>query len=187
MMLLGSTIGPIGAGLLITWTVDTDSSRWIGYQALAAIGIGLGQQQPIIAVQTVLAKAEVASGTSIIMLVQTLSSAIFVSIGQSVLQNQLIRNLEAALPRGVLDTSSLASVGATQVRSLVPEEYLRTVLVAYNDALTKVFTVSVCMLALSMIGSLAMEWKSVKESKEDSEKEPASDDVNTGMEAESKS
>jgi hypothetical protein len=120
-MLLASIIAAIGEGLLTTWTVDTGFSKWVGYQALTGISIGLGQQQPMIALQTVLPKAEIASGTSIVLLAQTLSSVIFVSVGQSVLQNELLKTLQNALPSGVLDTSSLTSVGATQVWSLVPE------------------------------------------------------------------
>jgi len=162
MMILSSIIAPIGEGLLTTWTVDTSFSQWVGYQVLAGIGIGLGQQQPLIAVQTVLDKSEVASGTSIIMLMQTLSGAIFISVGQSVLQNELLKNLKAAFPDGGFDPSNLAKVGATQLWSLVPPQFLRTVLEAYNAALVKVYTVALCMSALTIIGSLTMEWKSVK-------------------------
>ncbi len=165
-MILASIIAPIGEGLLTTWTVDTSFSRWVGYQALTGLGLGLGQQQPLMAVQTVLPKAEVPSGTSIIMLVQTISGAIFVSIGQSVLQNELVKNLEAAFPSGGFDPSSLSGVGATQVSSVVPPQYLPAVLVAYNNALTKVYTVGLCMSALTIIGSLTIEWKSVKKESE---------------------
>ncbi|KAH8892647.1 MFS general substrate transporter [Thozetella sp. PMI_491] len=167
MMILGSIIAPIGEGLLTTWKVDTPLSKLIGYQAMAGIGIGLGQQQPLVAVQTVLSKAEVASGMAIVLLVQTLSGAIFVSVGQSVLQNELFKNLKAAFPSGDFDPYSLTKVGATQVASLVPPQYLPTVLVAYNAALTKVYTVAVCLSALTIIGSLTMEWRSVKKAKAD--------------------
>jgi hypothetical protein len=167
MMILASIIAPIGEGLMTTWTVDTSFAQWVGYQALTGIGIGLGQQQPMVAIQTVLPKEEVASGTSILMLVQTISGAIFLSIGQSVLQNELLKNLETEFPHGEFDPSILPNAGATQVRSLVPPQYLQTVLVAYNAALTKVFIVGLCLSALTIIGSLAMEWKSVKK-KEDS-------------------
>ncbi|KAI0847158.1 MFS general substrate transporter [Daldinia vernicosa] len=164
MMILASIITPVGAGLLTTWTVDATFSQWVGYQALLGIGLGLGQQQPYMAIQTVLPKADIPSGTSIILLVQTISGAIFVSVGQSVLQNELIENLAAAFPNGGIDLPNLANIGATQIRSITPPQYLQAVLVAYNRALTKVFTVGLCTSALTLIGSLAIEWKSVKKS-----------------------
>ncbi|KAH8645469.1 major facilitator superfamily domain-containing protein [Xylariales sp. PMI_506] len=168
MMILSSIITPVGEGLLTTWTVNTSFSKWVGYQALTGMGIGMGQQQPIIAVQAILPKAEIASGTSIVMLTQTLSGTIFISLGPAVLHNELLRSLEAKISSGSssgFNVSSLSNIGATEVRSAVPAQYLETVLVAYNGALTKVFTVALCMSALTIIGSLTMEWKNVKKSK----------------------
>jgi hypothetical protein len=56
-MLLSSIITPIGEGLMTTWTVNTPFSHWVGYQALTGMGIGMGQQQPQVAIQTVLPRA----------------------------------------------------------------------------------------------------------------------------------
>ncbi|KAI1394362.1 MFS general substrate transporter [Hypoxylon trugodes] len=166
MMILSSIIAPIGAGLMTTWTVDTSFSKWVGYQALLGIGIGLGQQQPFMAIQTVLSKQDVSSGISIVLLTQTISAAIFISVGQSVLQNELLKNLTATLPNADFDVSSLVDIGATQLWSATPPKYLNAVLIAYNGALTKVFTIGVCTSALTILGSLAVEWKSVKKGKD---------------------
>lgn len=165
-MILSSIVTPIGAGLLTTWTVDTSFSQWIGYQALLGMGIGLGQQQPFMAIQTVLSKQDVPSGISIVMLTQTVSGAIFVSVGASVFQNQLLKNLSGVFPDGGFNASSLINLGATQVWSVIPPQYLDAVLTAYNGALTKVYTVALCTSALTIIGSLTIEWKSVKKAKD---------------------
>jgi hypothetical protein len=85
-----------------------------------------------------------------------------------VLQNELLKQLDGAFPQGGFDPSSLVSAGATDVRSLVPAQDLHTVLVAYNGALTNVYTVGLCLSALTMLGSLSIEWKSVKKQKKDS-------------------
>lgn len=150
---------------MTTWTVNMGFSQWVGYQALTGLGIGMGQQQLQVAIQTVLPKADIPAGASIVVLVQTLSGAIFIAIGQAVLQNKLVQNLEAAFPSGGLDASRLSTVGATQLQSLVPPQDLQAVLVAYNSALTQVFIVAVVMSALIVIGSLSIEWKSVKKAK----------------------
>jgi hypothetical protein len=112
-MLLSSIITPIGEGLMTTWTVNTGFSRWVGYQALIGLGMGMGQQQPQVAIQAVLPRADIPAGVSIVMLVQTLSGAIFIAIGQAVLQNKLVQNLDAAFPNGGLNASSISTVGAT--------------------------------------------------------------------------
>jgi hypothetical protein len=164
-MLLSSIITPIGEGLMTTWSVNTGFSQWVGYQVLTGLGMGMGQQQPQVAIQAVLPRADIPAGVSIVMLVQTLSGAIFIAIGQAVLQNKLVQNLDSAFPNGGLNASRLSTVGATQLRSLVPSKDLQAVLAAYNSALTKVFTVAVVMSALSIIGSFSIEWKSVKRAK----------------------
>ncbi|KAF3759880.1 hypothetical protein M406DRAFT_65275 [Cryphonectria parasitica EP155] len=164
-MLLASIIAPIGEGLMTTWTVNTGFSKWVGYQALTGMGLGMGQQQPQVAIQTVLPKADIPAGASIVVLVQSLSGAIFIAIGQAVLQNKLVQNIEAALPGSGLDASVLSTAGATKLRSMVPPEDLQAVLVAYNNALTRVFLVAVVMSSLTIIGSLSVEWKSVKKAK----------------------
>ncbi|KAI0377283.1 MFS general substrate transporter [Hypomontagnella monticulosa] len=166
MMILSSIIAPIGAGLLTTWTVDTSFSKWVGYQALLGMGIGLGQQQPFMAIQTVLSKQDIPSGIAIVMLTQTLSGAIFVSVGASVFQNELLKNLAGVFSDGDFNASSLTDLGATQVWSVIPPQYLDVVLTAYNDALTKVYTVALCTSALTIIGSLTIEWKSVKKAQD---------------------
>ena len=165
-MILSSIITPVGEGLMTTWTVNTSFSKWVGYQALTGLGIGMGQQQPQVAIQAVLPKADIPAGVSIVVLVQTLSGAIFIAVGQAVLQNKFVQNLEAAFPNGGFDASRLSMVGATQLRSLVPPHQLQAVLVAYNSALTQVYTVALCMSALTIIGSLSIEWKSVRKAKQ---------------------
>ena len=56
----------------------------------------------------------------------------------------------------------MLSTGATSLQSAVDPQSLEGVLVAYNDALTHAYYVSVAMAALSIVGALGMEWKSVK-------------------------
>ncbi len=165
-MIMSSILAPIGEGLLSTWTVKTTFSQWFGYQALTGIGIGMGLQQPMIAVQTALPLEDIPVGTSIVVFTQTLGAAIFISVAQAVFQNRLIGDLQSVIPDGSFDPTNLLRVGATDIYSDVPPELLPTVLVAFNDALTHVFIISISMSALTMVGSLTMEWKSVKTKKD---------------------
>src|SRR6187549_3234820 len=92
-MLLASILAPIGEGLLSTWTVDVTFAQWFGYEALTGLAVGMGMQQPIIAVQTVLCMDDVPIGTSLVVFMQTLGAAVFVAVAQSVFQNRLIADL----------------------------------------------------------------------------------------------
>ncbi|KAI9663526.1 MAG: MFS sugar transporter [Alyxoria varia] len=150
----------IGGGLLTTFEVTTDHPKWIGYQFIYGAGVGFGMQQSLIAVQTVLPLKDVPIGTATIMFSQTLGGALFISVAQNVFTNQLLKNVLASAPG--LNPARVISVGATQLRTLIPADRYDAVLVAYNATLTQTFYVTVATSALSVIGAAFMEWKSVK-------------------------
>src|ERR1700761_9026804 len=108
----------IGSGLMTTFKLNTGHSKWIGYQFLAGAGVGLGMQQTMIAAQTVLPKADIAIGTSIMMFAQTLGGALFVSVGQNVFTNELVKGIQRNVPN--LDAGFVLSVGATEIKNRVP-------------------------------------------------------------------
>ena len=164
-MIASPIIMSIGAGLLTTLEVDSGHAKWIGYQAIFGIGIGLGMQQPMIVAQTALKPADVPVGTAMVIFAQTLGGAIFISVAQNVFQNGLITNFAKYAPEQ--NAPQLISAGATMIRSLVKGEDLHQVLLAYNAAITETFYVAVAMGALSMIGPIFVEWISVKGKKLD--------------------
>jgi len=160
-MLLGSVLVTVGFALLTTFTPRTPSPVWIGYQILAGAGVGLGLQQPIIAVQTVLDIDDVPTGTAIVVFLQTLGGALFVSVAQNVFANALVRLVAEYVP-DIPDPRFVLAVGATGVQRAVPPEWLPGVTLAYNDALVRTFVVCTVVSSLSMVGALLVEWKSVK-------------------------
>lgn len=159
--LLASTLFmAIGAGLLTTFTTTTNHSKWIGYQFIFGAGVGLGMQQPLIAVQTALPIDDVPVGTAIIMFALNIGGALFLSVGQNVFTNQLFKNVAAVVHD--LSPAQVISVGATSLKDVIPAQDIGAVLVAYNRTLTQVFYVSVAMASISIVGSALVEWKSVK-------------------------
>ncbi len=117
-------------------------------------------QQPLIAVQTILDISEVPIGTSVIIFVQTLGGALFVSIGQNVFSNKLVEGLAKYAPS--INPSIVLNIGATSIQNTVEKDVLPGVTLAYNNALTHSFLVAAIMAATTIIGSTAIEWKSVK-------------------------
>lgn len=161
-MIATSVVTSIGAGLITTWTPDTMHPTWIGYQVIFGFGLGMGMQQASLAVQAVLPRKDAPIGIALVMFCQQLGGAVFVSVGQSVFTNQLVkglRNVAGVSPAVVVKT------GATDIRHVVDPSDLHGVLVAYNGALTKTFTAATAMACLSIIGGLCVEWKSIKKPK----------------------
>lgn len=159
-MIASSVLMAIGAGLLTTLEVDSGSAKWIGYQAIFGIGVGLGLQQPLIAVQTVLKLDDVPTGTSAVIFSQSLGGALFISVAQNVFTNRLVDGLRVAAPG--LDPRIVLNVGATSLKDQIASEFFDSVLIAYNKALTETFYVGLAMACFTIIGALGMEWRSVK-------------------------
>ena len=159
-MIASSILAPIGAGLLTTLTPHSGHSAWIGYQVLYGIGTGLGNQQPSVAAQTVLPRKDVSVGAALMMFSQTLGGAIFISVGNSIFDTRLAHNLAKI---SGLDVGSVAATGATELWNVVSTGQLPQLLMAYNDALRGTFYLVTALSCCTIFGSLAMEWKSVKQ------------------------
>ena len=161
-MILSTILMSIGAGLLTTFQPDTGSAKWIGYQVLFGTGLGLGMQQSNMAAQTVLSTQDVSIGVSLMFLAQSLGGAVFVSIAQSIFTNSLISGLIVS----GLDPINVTNIGATEIRNKVATNDLSAVLLAYNSALTNAYNVALAMACFSIVGALAVEWRSVKGKKQ---------------------
>ncbi|KAH8895410.1 MFS general substrate transporter [Thozetella sp. PMI_491] len=157
-MIIGICIMSVGAGLLTTLEIDTEAAKLVGYQILYGFGMGLVSQAPNLAAQTVLAKADVPIGASLMVFSQLLTGAIFLPVGQSILYGDLIDRL-ASVPGFRPDM--LQNSGATSLVD-VSEPLRTTILVAYNESLRQLFLAGLIIVCVSILGALAMEWRSVK-------------------------
>jgi len=157
-LLACSVIMSIGAGLLTTLQIDTSAKKWIGYQVLYGFGLGLGMQQAGMAAQTCLDKKDVMTGIALMFFMQGLGGSIFISVGQLVFMHSLVSHLSKVAD---LDPSLIVHTGATELRNLVPPQYLE-VLLAYNAALSDTLKVAVACASATILAGLTMEWKSLK-------------------------
>ncbi|KAI2465940.1 putative MFS multidrug transporter [Annulohypoxylon bovei var. microspora] len=157
--ILGVCFAAVGTGLLTTLGIYTSERKWIGYQVVYGFGLGLASQAPNMAAQTVLPKEDVAIGASLMFFGQTLFGAVFVSVGQNVLNAQLTNRLANVLG---ISSELIQSAGATDLLDSVSAQYRTAALQSYNDSLRVVFEVALCMACLAVLGSVTMEWRTVK-------------------------
>lgn len=160
----------VGEGLLSTFTPDTPSSHWIGYQFLTGFGLGFGFQTINLAIQTVLPKEEIPTGVAIIFFAQQLGGAIFVSVGQTILSTLLVSHL-SDIPG--LDPMMIVKTGATELARVVPSEFLSAVINAYNYACTRIFLAAVALTCASLLCALCVEFRSIKKPKNQNQNQEA--------------
>ncbi|PHH50104.1 Efflux pump roqT [Ceratocystis fimbriata CBS 114723] len=159
-MILSSVFMAAGYSLFELLDINSSPALWVGVQLIAGTGVGCGLQLPVMAAQSVLDMADVATGTAIMVFLQTLGGSVFVAVAQSVFAQALTKKLEQAVP-GV-DAEMILKVGATAVKDLGTEGDVRLITVAYSEALREVFLVCAVTAGVSTIGSLAAEWRSIK-------------------------
>ena len=161
--ILGSAIATVGSGLLSILAVNTNSSRWIGYEVLTSLGIGMTVQQGYVAVQSVVTLEQLTIASALVSAFQALGGAIFISVGNTVLLNELY---DAALPG--IDIDAIIAAGATGFRFFVPGKGIPALLDVYNRALQKVFEMALVCSALAFLVALGLEWRSIEGKKSDS-------------------
>ncbi|PNP84376.1 hypothetical protein FNYG_02005 [Fusarium nygamai] len=163
-LIAGICISSIGAGLFTILGTNASEGQWIGYQIVYGFGLGACSQAPNMAAQTVLPRNQVSIGASLVIFAQTLSGAIFVSVGTNVLDGELAKRLSAFTS---VTPQQIESAGLTGLLKTIPEKFHKETLTAYNDSLHVCFRVALIMACLAILGALAMEWASVKKEKKE--------------------
>lgn len=155
--IIGTILTSIGGDPFTLFNTKTISMEWIGYYVLVGfgIGIGVGWQQPIIAVM-----ADAPTATAAITFAQTIGGSIFVIVAQAQFSNKLAKELATRPP--TLDPSEVLRGGASDLVRHVPERCVSAVLMSYNSGLTSAFFVGTMLVACSAIVSIFVAWTSIK-------------------------
>ena len=99
--------------------------------------------------------------TAAVAAAQSLGGAIFVSVGNSVFQHQLMKASTANLLPGI-DIKQVIAAGATAFRDLIPAEQLPAMIQVYNKAIQTVLIVPVPLGVLATLIACFIEMRSVK-------------------------
>lgn len=164
-MLFASSAMPVFAGLMTTFTTSTPVGRIVGYTLAMGFAGGIGFQAPQSAVQTVLPVEDTSTGLAVIIFAQSFGPAVFVAIAQTIFLNRLSGNLEVLVPG--LSPGTVNDMGLTDLKSLVGEDNLERALGIFDRSLMQTWYLAVGLTCVTMVGSLGMEWRSVKDKKKD--------------------
>jgi hypothetical protein len=161
-LVFGCLSSAVGAGLLSTLGPHTAAVRWISFQIVYGMGIGLSFQPPYIAVQTILDDSMIPTALVLLSFTQQLGGIVMLSIAQNVFLSRLTQNLTTMVPE--LDTKAILSQGALGLVAAAPDALRENVMVAYNAALVDVFYISLGLTGVAFISTFGVEWKSIKKS-----------------------
>lgn len=117
-------------------------------------------QGPLVAVQTVLAPKDVSLGSAIVMFGACMGSALWVCASATLFQNRLVGEVEKYSP--ATNGTALESVGLSEIRNYIGSKRLLDVLSGYNEAVVQTLYMPLALSILTILGSLAMERRSIK-------------------------
>ncbi|KAJ9604998.1 hypothetical protein H2200_010387 [Cladophialophora chaetospira] len=159
-MIFASLCMPIAAGLMTTYHLHTSLAQIILFSGFAGFSGGIGFQGSQAAVQTTLNAADVNLGTGVILFGQSMGPAVFIAIAQVIFTNQLSSSLKDNIPG--LTPAFLEEHGLGDIKNGIPRQQWDKVLGGIDRSLTHTWYLAVALGCTTIVGSLLVEWRSVK-------------------------
>ncbi|KAI1087787.1 putative MFS transporter [Rostrohypoxylon terebratum] len=159
-VMVGATLASIGSGLLSTLQVSTSVGRWVGYQVIYGLGVGMVVQMPFIAIQTLIPRPNIPSALAILIFTQYFGAALFVTSAQTIFNNSMRTILSITAPE--VNIEIIMAGGATAVRSLVSGQELDKVLYAYAKSVDHVMYLAAALGAVAFGFGCGLGWKDIR-------------------------
>lgn len=160
-MLFASIVMPIAAGLITTFTTSTTMEKLILYTGLSGFAYGIGFSGPQNAILTVLPKEDIPLGVSVMLFAQSFGPTVAIAIAQVIFTNQLSVNLNGVVLS--LSKQNITNNGLMEIVRSVRPERSRDVILGIDESLSQTLYFVVGLASITMIGSLLIEWRSVKQ------------------------
>ncbi|RPD58543.1 MFS general substrate transporter [Lentinus tigrinus ALCF2SS1-6] len=145
----------LGFGLLSTMTADASAAQWVGYQILAAAGLGLGFVATVFPVLAPVPVTHTASALSLFSFTRAFAQTLGVVTGTIILQSQLKSRLPSELNGFFTGHVELAHAAIPLIAGLA-DPLRRQVRVAFADSLKLVWDVMLGVSALGMLPGVLM-------------------------------
>ncbi|KAJ7717010.1 transporter [Mycena metata] len=146
----------IGSGLLYTLTSSTSSAKLIGFQILAGIGIGMGMQNSLLAIQVEFRASPklLAQATSMASFAQFLGGTLGLGVAEPIFASELTKNLIKYAPDA---PAMIVKESPTAIWTALPAALIPGVVRSYTEALRIVFVVGVPIAGLGLISAAMIQ------------------------------
>ncbi|KAJ5714091.1 uncharacterized protein N7483_011272 [Penicillium malachiteum] len=160
---IGTALAAVGSGLISTFTKNTNTGTWIGYQIIAGVGRGLSIQMPLVAVQTNVPVSQIAVSMAFLKFCQNFGGSLLLSFAETAFDI----GLDHALPKYApgVSAATVSSAGVSGIRTIIPQDKVTGVIMAYMVGVKEVFYVVAGTTAVAVVFGCGLGWKSVKKAK----------------------
>ncbi|KAH8693760.1 putative efflux pump antibiotic resistance protein [Talaromyces proteolyticus] len=161
LAVLGALIGTLGVGLIYSLNENASVGKWIGYEIITAVGVGLVLQLPMVANQALVSESDIAQATTLTLFVENMGTTIFIAAGEAAFTSRLVSSLADNAPS--VDSATVIRVGATQIRNMFTSADMESILISYLDGCKANHAMSLACGALATAVSLVMAVPVLKE------------------------
>lgn len=158
ILVFGPWLRCVGAGLLYTLHETSPNAKYIGYQILFGLGVGMVMQTPVIAIQSNVNPEDLPQTTALVSFAQLLGGVLGIAVCGTIFANELSSGLKKHAPEAPF---KLVRDSVEAIYTL-PVEQQAGVIHAYVLAVDKVFLVAVVSGALGSLGALLVRNKNIK-------------------------
>lgn len=157
-MILGAVGTTVGCGLIYTLSATSTSAQWIGYQALAGLSAGLAIQIPVISTQCTVSPADLSSATAMVLFLQTIGGAFFISVAEAAFANRILHVLPHYAPS--VSPTEVFSVGVSELRNVFGKEgvVIKGIVESYLQGLKVTYAMAITSAGIAVFLSLASKW-----------------------------
>ncbi|KAM0304172.1 hypothetical protein ACHAPM_002245 [Fusarium culmorum] len=159
-MLATSVLTPIVSGLLTTIDFEEQVTKAVILLTFLGLAVGLGLNSPMIALQAVLPVEDVSLGGAILTFGAGMGSSLWICASATLFQDRLVNEIKLSSPGTNVD--ELQKAGLSKMRESIGPERLKSVLGGYENAVIQTLYIPLALAVLTIVGSLAMERKSIK-------------------------
>lgn len=156
-LVAGGVAATISASLMYTLDETASTGTWTGILILAAIGVGLSLQVPMIANQAAVDASDLAAATSLSLFMENTGTSLFVAIAEAVFVAGLRDNLEDVDPQLVINA------GVTQLRSTFSPSELPGIIAAYLEGCKTGYIVTLSCGSAALLMGVASSASSTRQ------------------------
>ncbi|CAN9199355.1 unnamed protein product [Alternaria alternata] len=153
----GAILATIATGLMYTFDIGTGLGKWIGYQALYGIAVGLGFQMAINTAQANATIEDMSSATATVFFFQTIGGAFSLTAAQSGFVNRMITTLAITAPN--VDPQAVIGTGATQLRQTFSTEDIPGIVVAYMAGIKVALAIAIALAGVAVLAAALTPFK----------------------------
>ncbi|EED15170.1 efflux pump antibiotic resistance protein, putative [Talaromyces stipitatus ATCC 10500] len=161
LTVLGAVVGTIGVALIYSIDETASTKRWIGYEIVTAIGVGLALQLPMVANQSLVVANDIPEATALTLFFENMGTTAFNAATEAAFTSSIVSSL--ADFKNVDSSAVIAAGAASLLRQLFSGKELQEVVTSYLNGCRVSHALSLTCGGIATIVSLGMAVPVMKE------------------------